>query len=361
MSIGERLSDVGYAAGWRLVRALPESTARRLFDWGSDRVARKANRAFRAGGEPNQLRRNLARVIGGTPSDVPDELIQASVRSYARYWREAFRLPSMDHAAIGGLVLQGKSHLEAALAAGRGAVLVLPHSGNWDMAGVWLVQNHGTFATVAERLKPESLFERFVAYRESLGFEVFPLTGAEQPPFVQLAKRLRENKAICLMGERDLTGRGVPVTFFGERTWLPAGAAKLAIETGAPLLPVHTWFTDDGAEGWGMKVYEPIDVSRGVAAATQALADRFAANIAAHPADWHMLQPQWESDLSEARLARIAAARSAHDEPNTAAGVGVSAASQAAIDLDAAPGADAAATPNGTANVDTTAHSDGAP
>ncbi|MFI6173702.1 phosphatidylinositol mannoside acyltransferase [Nocardia sp. NPDC051052] len=337
MSIGERLSDVGYAAGWRLVRALPESTARRLFDFGADRVARKANRAFRAGGAPNQLRRNLARVIGGTPADVPDELIQASIRSYARYWREAFRLPSMDHVAIGKLlVLEGESHLQAGLAAGRGAVMVLPHSGNWDMAGVWLVQNHGTFATVAERLKPESLAERFLAYRRSLGFEVFSLTGAGQSPFGQLANRLRENKAICLMGERDLTGRGVPVTFFGERTWLPAGAAKLAIETGAPLLPVHTWFT---ADGWGMKVYPPVDVSGGVAAATQAVADRFAANIAEHPADWHMLQPLWESDLSEERLAKIAAARPHRDEPIPTAG----------------------AEPNGTVNVDTTAHSDGAP
>ncbi|MFE9576374.1 phosphatidylinositol mannoside acyltransferase [Nocardia sp. NPDC006044] len=333
MSIGERLSDAGYAAGWRLVRALPEATALRLFDTGADRVAGKANRAFRAGGEPNQLRRNLARVIGGTPADVPDELIQASVRSYARYWREAFRLPSMDHAAIGELALEGKSHLDAALAAGRGAVLVLPHSGNWDMAGVWLVQNHGTFATVAERLKPESLYKRFVAYRESLGFEVVPLTGADQPPFVQLAKRLRENRAICLMGERDLTGRGVPVTFFGERTWLPAGAAKLAIETGAPLLPVHTWFTADGGEGWGMKVEPPIDVSSGVAAATQELADRFAANIAAHPADWHMLQPMWESDLSAERLARIAAAQPHRPEP---------------------------VAPAGPDSVDPTAHSDGA-
>ncbi|WP_107660701.1 phosphatidylinositol mannoside acyltransferase [Nocardia suismassiliense] len=316
MSIGERLSDAGYAAGWRLVRALPETTARRLFDWGADRVAGKANRQFRAGGAPNQLRRNLARVIGGTPADVPDELIQASVRSYARYWREAFRLPSMDHAAIGKLALEGKPNLEAGLAAGRGVILVLPHSGNWDMAGVWLVQNHGTFATVMERLKPESLFERFVAYRSSLGFEVFPLTGGEQPPFGQLAERLRENKAICLLGERDLTGRGVPVTFFGERTWMPAGAAKLAIETGAVLLPVHTWFTADDGAGWGMKVEAPIDVSHGVAAATQALADRFAANIAEHPADWHMLQPMWESDLSAARRGRIAAAQ---DDANTAA------------------------------------------
>ncbi|MEV0027541.1 phosphatidylinositol mannoside acyltransferase [Nocardia sp. NPDC050793] len=306
MSIAERLSDAGYAVGWRLVRALPEGTARRLFDWGGERAARN--------GGPSQLRRNLARVLGVPPEQVPDDLIRASMRSYARYWREAFRLPTMDHAALGKsdrLPVDGLGHLDAALAEGRGVLLVLPHSGNWDMAGMWCVQNYGGLTTIAERLKPESLFERFVAYRESLGFEVFPLTGGEQPPFGLLADRLRENKIVCLMGERDLTGRGVPVTFFGERTWMPAGAAKLAIETGAALVPVHAWFTvdDGGVEAWGLKCEEPVDVSGGVGAATQLLADRFAANIAEHPADWHMLQPLWESDLSEERRARIAAAQ----------------------------------------------------
>ncbi|QIS13556.1 phosphatidylinositol mannoside acyltransferase [Nocardia arthritidis] len=308
MNLGERASDLAYAAGWRMVRALPERTARGLFDWGADRSVRN--------GGPIQLRRNLSRVLGVTPDEVPDELIRASMRSYARYWREAFRLPSMDHSAIDYYV-GGLEHLDAALAQGRGVILCLPHSGNWDMAGVWLVQHYGTFSTVTERLRPESLFKRFMAYRESLGFEVFPLTGGEQPPFGQLADRLRQNKIVCLMGERDLTGKGVPVTFFGERTWMPAGAARLAAETGAALVPVHGWYIveDDGRENWGLKTESPIDVSVGVAAATQALADRFAANIAEHPADWHMLQPLWESDLSAERLARIAAAQAtvAHD------------------------------------------------
>lgn len=309
------LTDWAYATGWRVVRALPESTARRTFDWGGNRVADKANRAFRAGGESNQLRRNLARVLGVTPAEVPDELIRASMRSYARYWREAFRLPTMDHSALTGSLVEGVENLDAALARGRGVVLALPHSGNWDAAGVWLVNHSGTLATVAERLKPESLFERFVAYRESLGFEVFPLTGGEQPPFTALAARLRANNVVCLMGERDLTGKGVPVTMYGERTWLPAGPAKLAIETGAALIPVHLWFTvdTDGREGWGMKTEAPLDVSDGVASVTQALADRFAANIAEHPADWHMLQPQWEQDLSAERRARIAAAQAGLD------------------------------------------------
>ncbi len=317
------MTDKAYAAGWRLVRALPEGTARRLFDRGADIAARRANKAARRG-HPNQLRKNLARVLGTTPDLVPDSLIRDSMRSYARYWREAFRLPSMDHAALGkSLRVAGFEHLDAALAQGKGVVCVLPHSGNWDMAGVWLVQNYGQFATVAERLKPEQLFERFVEYRESLGFEVFPLTGGEQPPFPQLADRLRRNQVVCLMGERDITGKGVPVTFFGEPSWLPAGAAKLAAETGAALLPVHLWFTTDadGAEGWGMEIFEALDLSGGVAPATQALADVFAANIAAHPVDWHMLQPLWKSDLSQVRLERIAAAQAAlgYREPGTGA------------------------------------------
>ncbi|MDI9897274.1 phosphatidylinositol mannoside acyltransferase [Rhodococcus sp. IEGM 1381] len=298
MNVSDRASDLGYAAGWRLVRSLPEGVARSLFDRGAD-IASTRN------GGPDQLRRNLARVLGTTPGEVPDELIRDSVRSYARYWREAFRLPSMDLAAQAAVIdrcVNGQEHLEAALAAGKGAVLALPHSGNWDMAGMWLVRKHGGLSTVAERLKPESLYQRFVAYRESLGFEIFPLSGGEQPPLQALSERLRENKVVCLLGERDLAKHGVPVTFFGEPTRMPAGAAKLAIDTGATLLPVHGYFDGDG---WGFDIFPAVDVAHGIDVATQALADHFAAGIRAHPADWHMLQPLWMSDWSAERRARI--------------------------------------------------------
>lgn len=298
MSLSERMGAAGYVAGWRVVRALPERVAVTIFDGAADVAARR-------GGGPVQLRRNLARVLGTTPELVPDDLVRASLRSYARYWREAFRLPSMDLAAVGAdldRLIEGKEHIDAALTAGNGVVLALPHSGNWDMAGVWAVHAHGGLSTVAERLKPESLYRRFVEYRESLGFEIFPLSGGEKPPFPELAARLRDNKVVCLLGERDLAKHGVPVTFFGEPTRMPAGPARLAIDTGAALLPVHCWFTDGG---WGFSVEPPIDVSGGVEQATQILADKFAANIAAHPADWHMLQPLWWDDLSQARQERM--------------------------------------------------------
>jgi phosphatidylinositol dimannoside acyltransferase len=292
------MTDWGYAAGWMMVRSMPEFAARNVFDAGALYASRN--------GGPVQLRKNLARVIGVAPNDVPGGLMRASLASYARYWREAFRLPSMDHHAIGQRLAElviGEQHLDAALASGRGVVLALPHSGNWDMAGVWLVQTRGRFTTVAERLKPESLYRRFIEYRESLGFEVIPLSGGEQPPFQLLSERLRDNKAVCLMAERDLTRTGVAVDFFGEPTRMPAGSAKLAIHTGAPLLPVHCWYEGDATV---IEFHPPLDCASGdIGVVTQALADAFAVNIAAHPADWHMLQPQWLADLSDERRARL--------------------------------------------------------
>jgi len=294
----ESLADWGYAVGWRVVRSMPESLARNVFDAGARYAAR--------GGGPEQLRRNLARVIGTTPAEVPDSLMRASLASYARYWREAFRLPTMNQAELAkrlARVFIGAEKFADAHRGGHGAVIALPHSGNWDMAGVWLAQNYGTFTTVAERLKPESLYDRFIAYRESLGFEVLPLTGGQRPPMEILAERLRANRFVCLMADRDLTRSGVQVNFFGEPTRLPAGPARLAIETGAPLHPAHVFY--DG-EDCVVQIDDALDTNSGdVGVITQALADRFAVNIAAHPADWHMLQPQWLADLSAQRRARL--------------------------------------------------------
>jgi KDO2-lipid IV(A) lauroyltransferase len=214
----------------------------------------------------------------------------------------------MDHEVLGRRldeVSVGYEHVEAGFAAGRGVILALPHSGNWDMSGVWMVHKQGTFTTVAERLKPESLYRRFIAYRESLGFEMLPLTGGDRSPYEVLAERLRANKVVCLMAERDLTRSGVQVDFFGEPTRMPAGPAKLAIETGCALLPTHSYYLRDNMV---TQLSPPLDTSSGdVAVVTQMLADRFARNIAAHPADWHMMQPQWLADLSDERRAKLGA------------------------------------------------------
>ncbi len=302
MKLGERIADLGYGAGWGLVRAMPEGAARGLFQAGADVAAR------RGGPGVLRLRRNLARVVPQAGTEELDALVRQSLRSYARYWMEAFRLPSMDHRAIHAAIdveVTGKENLAAALAEGNGAVMALPHSGNWDAAGVWLVREHGSLVTVAERLKPESVYDRFVAYRESLGFEVLPTEGGPVPPALVLARRLRRNGVVCLLADRELSPAGIPVTFFGARTLMPAGPAFLAARTGAALIPAGLWFTEDG---WGLRLHPPIRVNgtEGVPSATQALADVLAADIAGHPADWHMMQPLWIDDLPPERREALA-------------------------------------------------------
>ena len=289
----DRLSDAGYAAGWRAVRMLPEPAARTLFDRAGAWSAHRDGRGVR------QLRANLRVVTGGRlPEAALDDLTERAVRSYARYWQEAFRLPTLGTARIvDGSVLLGVEHLERARSEGRGMVLALPHSGNWDAAGVWLVDwLHGPFMTVAERLRPESLFRRFVEYRETLGMRVVPLTGGPRPSSEVLREWLAGGGAACLLVDRNLGQGGVTVSFFGRPATLPGGAALLAAQTGAALHPVVCHFTD---AGWRMHVRPevPVDgpgrLAARVTTAMQSVADVFGELIATRPEDWHMLGRVW--------------------------------------------------------------------
>lgn len=293
----ERATDAGFAAGWAAVKALPEPAVSLAFRAGADRAVR------RGGKGPARLRANLRRVVPAATEAELTALTRKGMRSYARYWQEAFRLPVIGPDRIrAGTDFHGADVLDKAIADGRGVVCALPHMGNWDAAGVWLVDHGARFTTVAERLRPESLYRRFLAYREGLGMEVIPLTGGARSPSDVLAERLRAGGVVCLLGDRDLTRRGIDVEFFGETARMPAGPALLAATTGAALLPVGLWFTP---AGWGVRVHPPVPLPGErlrdrVTAATQALADTYATEIAGHPEDWHMLQRLWLADLPPA-------------------------------------------------------------
>lgn len=290
-ALRERLVDAGYAAGWGAVKALPEPLARGVFDRAG------AWAAGRDGKGTRQLRANL-RVVTGAEGAELDVLTRDAVRSYARYWMEAFRLPTLGTARVlRDATVPGREHIEAARAAGRPVVLALPHSGNWDAAGVWFVDWLGEpFMTVAERLRPEQLYRRFLAYRESLGFRVVPLTGGERPSSALLTEWLRAGRSVCLLVDRDLSAAGIPVTFFGRPTTMPGGPALLAARTGAVLLPVVCSFA---GPGWRLEVFPEVDVHgpgplrERVRAGTQGIADAFARGIAQNPVDWHQLGRIW--------------------------------------------------------------------
>jgi len=297
-SAKDRVVDLGYAVGWGLIKALPYRLTAAGFRAGADLAYRRGGKGVR------RLSANLRRVVPAATEAELAALTRRAVRSYARYWLETFRLPVMDKYAVAAQVkVTGQAGLKEAVGLGRGVVIALPHMGNYDVAGIWMVQNGMPFTTVAEKLKPDSLFRRFAAYRESLGMEVLALDRGEKAPAETLAKRLRAGGIVCLVADRDLTESGVQVEFFGEAAKMPAGPAFLAATTGAALIPLRLHY--EGA-GWVMHFYPVLAVDEGarlrdrVTAATQRLADTFAADIAAYPHDWHMLQRMWLADLSMA-------------------------------------------------------------
>jgi len=299
MAAGQRLSDFGYAAGWFAVRHMPEAAAYRSFDTIADRIW--AGR----GKQVLQYEANLRRVMPDADEDTIRATSKEGFRSYFTYWCDAFRMPQWSRERILGLNTVGEENIQQALDAGTGLVITAPHAGNYDHGAAFLAQKYGSMTTVMERLKPESLFERFVEFREDLGMEV---RGTGEPNVVDmLVDRVAANRIVCLVGDRDLSRRGVPVQFFGEPAKMPPGPALTALRTGAPLMAVSFWY--EGRESW-CRVFPPVDFPRdvpeeeAVSIATQLIADDLATGIAAHPADWHMLQRLWLADLDPARAPR---------------------------------------------------------
>src|SRR5215469_9510391 len=304
----DKLISLGYALGWSIVCRLPESFTSGVFQFFADLAWR------REGNRVQMLEANLVRVLG---PDTDGKALRAAsrgvMRNYGRYWLEIFRLPVLPvDRLVGGMhdSEDAADRLLAVVAEGRGLVIAIPHMGNWDQAGAWIItKGAGSFTTVMERLKPESLYERFVTFREGLGMEVLPASGGVRP-FGILAERLRSGKIVILPADRDVTGSGIEVDFFGEKAKMMGGSAALAVLTGAALLPATLWFTEDG---WGVhvgpEILQPTQGTRSekIAAMMQEVARFFEAGIRQHPEDWLMLQKVFVADLDPERQARAAA------------------------------------------------------
>ena len=284
------LVETGYAAGWRVVRALPRPVGAALFAAGAEIAVRRNTRGVA------RLRENLRRVVGDADLEA---LVRRGMHSYLRYYLEAFRLPSMSRARIlREFRLYGDDMLRDDVVSGRGAIVALPHGGNWDIAGAWVAAQGWPIVAIAERLRPEGLYRRFLQFREDLGMEIIPLTGTGKPPLDLLVERLEKGYVVALLADRDLPGRGVEVEFFGARTTMPPGPALLALRSGAPLYAADMWYEKAGARSrlnGPLPMPDPDSGSLAdrVRTVTQDLARQFEAGIRRHPEDWHMLQRMW--------------------------------------------------------------------
>lgn len=250
-----------------------------------------------------QMSRHLQRV-GGPHLDgsALSQQVDAAFASYARYWAESLRLPSLTSAEVdAGMSYRGMGHLYDALAGGRGAIVALPHLGGWEWGGMWLAHTGTPVSVVVESLDPPEVFEWFTDFRRRLGMEVIangPHAAAE------CVRALRQGRVLCLLSDRVVGDTaGVEVEFFGEKTRMPAGPVTLGLRTGVPVLPAAVYFTDAGT-GHLAVVRPPMRLVRGegrlrddIAAGTQLLAYELEVLIRREPTQWHLMQANWPSDM----------------------------------------------------------------
>jgi KDO2-lipid IV(A) lauroyltransferase len=277
-----------YLLAWRILRFLPASSAYRL-----GRFA--ARYAFKKNGKGiTRLRSNMSLLTGIVDDGELDKLTLNAVYSYTRYWIDSFLLPnwSVDEIISRVTVING-DYLTDAMAVGKGCIVAIPHSGNWDLAGAYYSCTFSPVVTVAEHLKPEKLFKKFLEFRLDLGMEVLDLESRTVPI---LSRRLKAGEMVALVADRDITNSGIKVQFGLRLASFPAGPALLSIHTGAPLITAVITYDKTGIViTFGAPIPIPAEVSKDEALNIMIAqtADRLFHELQKKPEDWHMLQRVW--------------------------------------------------------------------
>ncbi|MCL1900287.1 MAG: phosphatidylinositol mannoside acyltransferase [Promicromonosporaceae bacterium] len=310
-----------FLLGWRLAPKVPEPVLRGTFNLLADLAWLRRGKGVR------RLEANYAKIRPELDRRALRRLSRRGMRSYLRYFREAFTLQSLTAEQVNRRVrLVGAENAPEVIEQGGAAVLALGHLGNWDLAGAFATPNIAPVLTVAERLKPQEVYEAFVGYRSSIGIEVLGL--GESGVFDALVAGARgRRRIICLLADRDLSHTGVEVRLAGHQAWVAAGPATVALRAGVRLHPTSsTYERVRGAERkavgspWRMVLHvhpavavPPLDGSlppeeakrEQVRAYTQAWVDVLGSVIKKHTEDWHMLQRVFSADLDLERLPRV--------------------------------------------------------
>lgn len=295
-----QIGYVAYRIASGLFGALPEPAVRRL--------AALAGRLWylASPGRRALVARHMRRVAGHDPSATRvDEMTKLAFRSYARYWAEVFWIrPRRKDEVVAHSFVANSELFQQSVASGRGVILALPHMGNWEIAGANAEHLGGPVLAAAEALSNPKIVEWFIEARAGMGIEVV-LAGRGHRSTAALARRLREGGVIALLADRDITGRGIEVEFFGERTTVPAGPAALALRTDAIVLPIGCYF-NEGRRGHHYVIGDPVEFDRSlegdaaVADAAQRIATVLEGYIRERPWDWHCFVPNWPSDREDA-------------------------------------------------------------
>lgn len=280
-----------YRAGAWLAEHTPPAIADRIAAWGG-RLAYK-----RAHGKRRTVEKNLARVIG---QEDLDSKVKAAFGSYAEYWLETFRLGRYTHDQLLAMVEpvgDSVAVIEEAIAAGRGALLITPHLGFYDLGVAWVGAKGWAFTTVAEVLRPKALFDWFAHIRERHGLTVLPARNGKSVR-VRLGEVLDAGGMVALVSDRDLGRRGIWVEFFGERTTFPASPTLLLVRKKVPLIAGSVTKHGKGYRIQLERVPYTLtgDEEADITAVAQVTANALEKLIRQAPEQWHLFSTNWPSD-----------------------------------------------------------------
>lgn len=277
-----------YLFAWRLIGVLPERMAYQLANLISDQIYRRQGRGVK------RLRSNYQKVMPELSEVELKKLTKAGMRSYLRYWFDTFRLNKWSKArVIETTFVVRENLLRDPIESKQGCIIALPHSGNWDHAAAYFCSTGIPVTAVVEKLKPEAIFNKFLAYRQSIGIEAI---NHKEKTIPILVDRLKAGKLVALVADRDMSRNGIEVNFFGHTAKMPAGPAILALKTGSPLVTAYIRYLDTGIEITFDETIKPAiggSEADSIKSITQSMADNFAKRIKASPVDWHMLQRIW--------------------------------------------------------------------
>jgi KDO2-lipid IV(A) lauroyltransferase len=302
-----RLVDLGYWLGWNALWIMPTRLAHSLFDAAAHIAWRRKAKSVQ------QLELNLSRVLDCELDDPRlRPLSLRTMKSYMRYYCETFMLPRWtDEQLLGRVRAENSEPVLAAMKSG-GVVLSLPHLANWDWAGAWAARYFGSLCTVAERLRPEGVFQKFLKTRQDRGITLMPLTG-DGGTYEFLREHVNQGRLVALLGDRDVAKSGMSNEFFGHRASLPIGAALLALDTGRPLFTCAPWY-----DGENLVISFDTEVIidrtpvlgrerlRRAQEITKQIASNFEVHIKSHPDNWHQLQPIWPDLEAKAFVSEFA-------------------------------------------------------
>ncbi len=225
----------------------------------------------------------------------PAKAAQIAKKSWTRFGQmliEVLLYPKIKQNIDRYAVIEGREHLEEALALGRGGIIATAHSGNWELLGGALAMNGFSIVGVA---KKQRNMDRFInEYREMIGMHVTYKTGVRE-----MIQMLGQGWLIGLLMDQDAGSNGTIVKFFNRDTACVQGPASLARFKNAPILPVFITGNKDGTHT--IHIYKALFVEQtknkqdDIAKMTVQLTNMIETHIQNYPEEWFWLHDRWKS------------------------------------------------------------------